>query len=258
MVFCYNCGKKADKEIFCLDCGIKIINTQDEQIQIKQVLQFQSTETQEKIANVELIGTHKKQEQHEKILYQNITVSQIIFVKETEIKKWLGEKIGPYLKFFPYQILLEITAALLITGILIFATNYSVHLGPQYDSMNPPSHLVPEWYFMPIYMIIKTEGLGEPLFGLMVLTGIIVGLMLMPFLDKGKSRHPLERPKSTITGIFLAGELSALWYLGEKVAPDEISALVLGLITFEILIIVIIFTYITRKIYFKHRKLEEK
>ncbi len=211
MIFCSNCGKKIDEEIFCPDCDNKIINNSDEPLQIIQVLQIQSSETQEKIDTAELSEIHKKLEQHEKILYQNITISQVMFVKELEIKKWLKEKDEPHLKFFPHQILLEITAALLITGILIFAANYPAHLGPQYDSLNPPSHLVPEWYFMPIYMILKTGGLGEPLIVMITLTGIIVGLMLMPFLDKGKNKHPLRRPKSTIAGIFLAGELSALW-----------------------------------------------
>ena len=168
------------------------------------------------------------------------------------------EKGELHVKFFPYQIMLETIAMIVIAGILLFAANSPAHLGPQYDPMNPPSHLIPEWYFMPIYMVLKTEGLGAPFVGFMTLTGIILGLMLMPFIDKGESRHPLRRPKSTITGIFLAGELLALWYLGERVAPNEINALVLGIISLSILLIAIIFTHVTRKIYFRNGYLEEK
>lgn len=168
------------------------------------------------------------------------------------------EKGELHVKFFPYQIMLEITALLVVAGILLYATNFPAHLGPQYDSMNPPSHLIPEWYFMPVYMVLKTGGLGAPIIGFMTLNGIIVGLMLMPFVDTSKSRHPLRRPKSTITGIFLGGELITLWYLGERAAPNEIAALDLGIITLAVLGIAIIFTYATRKIYFRNGYLEEK
>ncbi len=162
-----------------------------------------------------------------------------------------------HVKFFPYQIMLEICALLVIAGILIYATNYPAHIGPQYDPMNPPSHLIPEWYFMPIYMVLKTGGLGAPIIGFMSLTGIIVGLMAMPFLDTSPSRHPLRRPKSTITGIFLAGELLTLWYLGEHIAPYELDAFDLGVISLAILGVAILFTHVTRTLYFRKGYLEE-
>jgi quinol-cytochrome oxidoreductase complex cytochrome b subunit len=162
-----------------------------------------------------------------------------------------------HVKFFPYQIMLETTALLVIAGILLLAANYPAELGPQYDPMNPPSHLVPEWYFMPIYMVLKTEGLGAPIIGFMTLNIILLGLIAMPFLDKSKHRHPLRRPKSTITGIFLGAELAALWYLGENIAPGEISMLLLGFITILILSMSIIFVHLTRTIYFRHGYLEE-
>jgi len=68
----------------------------------------------------------------------------------------------PHVKFFPYQIMLEVTALLIIAGILLAATSFPWEVRPQYDQANPPIHLEPEWYFMPVYMVLKTEGLGLP------------------------------------------------------------------------------------------------
>ncbi|MFQ6134700.1 MAG: hypothetical protein ACE5KU_02650 [Nitrososphaerales archaeon] len=169
-------------------------------------------------------------------------------------EEYAGE---PYVKFFPYQIMLEITALVVIAGILLVATSYPAELRPQYDPMNPPSHLVPEWYFMPVYMVLKTEGLGQPIIGFMTLTGILLGLMVMPFLDKGKPRHPLRRPKATTVGIFLGAELMTLYYLGENIAPEEITALHLGGITLLILLMSIIFVRLARTMYFRHGYVEE-
>jgi quinol-cytochrome oxidoreductase complex cytochrome b subunit len=163
-----------------------------------------------------------------------------------------------HVKFFPYQVMLEITALVIIAGVLLAATSFPAELRPEYDPMNPPAHLVPEWYFMSVYMVLKTDGLGEPIIGLMVLTGIFLGLVAMPFLDKGISRHPLKRPKATTVGIFIGAELMTLWYLGENVGSGEVNALGMGIITLSLLMFSYLMVRISQKIYFRHGDLEEK
>jgi quinol-cytochrome oxidoreductase complex cytochrome b subunit len=163
----------------------------------------------------------------------------------------------PHVKFFPYQVMLEITALVVIAGVLITATSYPAELRPQYDPMNPPAHLVPEWYFMSVYMVLKTEGLGAPIIGFMTLTGILLGLMVMPFLDRGTSKHPLRRPKATSIGIFIGAELMTLYYLGENIAPEELMAWQLGVITLLLLLMSIILVRLARRLYFRHGYTEE-
>jgi len=163
-----------------------------------------------------------------------------------------------HVKFFPYQVMLEITALVIIAGVLLGATSFPAELRPEYDLMNPPAHLVPEWYFMSVYMVLKTDGLGEPIIGLMVLTGIFLGLVAMPFLDKGKERHPLKRPKATAVGIFLGAELMTLWYLGENVGSGEINAMQMGIITLSLLMISYLLVRLSRRIYFRYGYMEGK
>ncbi|MCL4435873.1 MAG: hypothetical protein M1503_01620 [Thaumarchaeota archaeon] len=163
-----------------------------------------------------------------------------------------------HVKFFPYQIMLEITALFIIAGILLASTSFPAEVRPQYDPLNPPSHLVPEWYFMPVYMILKTEGLGLPLLGFMTLTIILLGLIVMPFLDRGKARHPLRRPKATAVGIFLGSWLATFWSLGENIAPEELQAWQAGAITLALLLISVISVQLARLLYFRHGYVEVK
>ncbi len=161
-----------------------------------------------------------------------------------------------HVKFFPYQIMLEITALLVIAGILLMATSFPAETRPQYDPMNPPTHLEPEWYFMPVYMVLKTQSIGFPIVGLMTLMAILVGLMAIPFVDKNKARHPLRRPWATTVGIFIAAWLMTFWYLGINVAPAELQAWQAGAITLAIFLMSALLVQLTRRIYFRHGYVE--
>lgn len=158
----------------------------------------------------------------------------------------------PHVKFFPYQIMLEVTALLIIAGILLTATSYPWEMRPQYDQANPPSKLTPEWYFMPVYMVLKTEGIGFPILGLTILVGILLGLMAMPFLDRSKYKHPLRRPIPTAIGIFLGAWLITFWNLGTNIEAGELQAWQAGAITGILLLLSIILVQLARLIYFRN------
>src|SRR3972149_417715 len=104
----------------------------------------------------------------------------------------------PHVKFFPYQIMLEVTALLIIAGILLAATSFPWEVRPQYDQANPPIHLEPEWYFMPVYMVLKTEGLGLPIIGLMILTGIFLGLLSIITVQLARMIYFRNRPLGAV------------------------------------------------------------
>ena len=66
------------------------------------------------------------------------------------------------------------------------------------DPMNTPAHIKPEWYFLPMYQGLKlfpSDIFGEygKMLGVMA-QGVAAGLLvLLPFLDRTKERHPLKR-----------------------------------------------------------------
>ena len=60
------------------------------------------------------------------------------------------------------------------------------------DPLVTPSHIVPEWYFLPFYAILRA--VPDKLFGLILMIGAIVVLFVLPWLDTHKVRSMRFRP----------------------------------------------------------------
>lgn len=60
------------------------------------------------------------------------------------------------------------------------------------DPMVTPAHIVPEWYFLPFYAILRAIPSKE--LGVLAMFGSIIILMLLPFLDTSKVRSAIYRP----------------------------------------------------------------
>jgi len=91
------------------------------------------------------------------------------------------------INFFPYFIykdLLGVLIFLLIFLIFVFfAPNYLSH-SINYIEANPlvtPPHIVPEWYFLPFYAILRS--IPDKLFGVVFLLLSIFILLLFPFTE---------------------------------------------------------------------------
>ena len=71
-----------------------------------------------------------------------------------------------------------------------------------------PSEILPEWYFYPVYQILRI--VPNKLLGITIMLAIPIGLCLIPFIDNGnKLNNPLRRPVATT--VFLFGTIVALW-----------------------------------------------
>lgn len=156
-----------------------------------------------------------------------------------------------YLRFFPYQLILEISALVFMAGVLLIASWFPAELRPEYDPFNPPKHIIPEWYFMAVYQVLKTKGFGNPINGMIVLTIIIVVLFAMPFIDRGTERHPLARPLATSIGLVLASIILGLTYLGFNTAPQELNAIQLTLFTLALVFVSVMAVRVARRIRFE-------
>ncbi len=78
----------------------------------------------------------------------------------------------------------------LFSHIIIFHCLYTNSLGhpDNYIPANPdltPEHIVPEWYFLPFYAILRS--IPNKLLGVIALLMSIIALLLLPFLDDHKS-----------------------------------------------------------------------
>ena len=72
------------------------------------------------------------------------------------------------------------------------------------DPFKTPAHIKPEWYFLWNYQVLKI--FPSELLGILVQTVAMTLIAILPFLDRGKERHPLKRPlflTITCAGILL-------------------------------------------------------
>jgi ubiquinol-cytochrome c reductase cytochrome b/c1 subunit len=132
--------------------------------------------------------------------------------------------------FHPYYTIKDAFAlalfALLFACFVFYAPNLLGH-PDNYIPANPlqtPAHIVPEWYFLPFYAILRA--IPSKLFGVAALISSIAILFFVPWLDTSRVRSTSYRP--IYKWFFWAFVLTciALGYLGSQ--PPEGVYLVLG------------------------------
>ena len=99
---------------------------------------------------------------------------------------------------------------------VFFAPNVLGH-PDNYIEANPlvtPSHIVPEWYLLPFYAILRA--IPSKLGGVIFMFASIFILMLLPWLDTSKVRSATFRP--TIQKIFLDISIycNSTWLFGRE------------------------------------------
>ena len=83
---------------------------------------------------------------------------------------------------------------LLFAGFVFFAPNYMGH-PDNYIPANPlvtPAHIVPEWYFLPFYAILRA--VPDKLGGVLLMFAAIAVLFVLPWLDRSPVRSAKFRP----------------------------------------------------------------
>ncbi len=87
-------------------------------------------------------------------------------------------------------------------GVFALIWSYFIFFNPNffgepdnYIPANPlvtPAHIVPEWYFLPFYAILRS--IPNKLFGVMAMFGAVLVLFFLPWLDRSKVRSATFRP----------------------------------------------------------------
>ena len=132
--------------------------------------------------------------------------------------------------FHPYMVMKDIFALLLFITVFLwfvfFAPNVLGH-PDNYIEANPlvtPAHIVPEWYLLPFYAILRA--IPSKLGGVIFMFAAIFILMLLPWLDTSKVRSAIFRPIYKRLFWLLLFVVILLGYLGAK--PPEGIYLILS------------------------------
>ncbi|WBO23472.1 cytochrome b [Sphingomonas abietis] len=119
---------------------------------------------------------------------------------------------------------------ILFSLLLFFAPNALGH-PDNYIPANPlstPAHIVPEWYFLPFYAILKSFtgnflGIDAKLWGVMAMFGAILLLFFLPWIDRSPIRSANYRPIYQKLFWLLVLDVLALGYLGQaEVTPTVV------------------------------------
>lgn len=121
----------------------------------------------------------------------------------------LKAKVQP---FWPNQLFLDVLAMAVCAGVLVGLT-VKTHGAELFAPADPASNFVarPEWYFLSLFQLLKYFQGPLQILATVVLPGLVtIALVLLPFLDRARSRKASDRWKVlSLVGLLMAG-LTAL------------------------------------------------
>ena len=86
------------------------------------------------------------------------------------------------------------------------------------DPMVTPAHIVPEWYFLPFYAILRS--IPDKFGGVAAMGGALLVLFLIPFTNTSEIRSTTFRPVFKICFWLLVADFLILGWVGQKPVRD--------------------------------------
>lgn len=126
--------------------------------------------------------------------------------------------------FHPYYTVKDLFGyavfAVFFAFFVFFAPNVLGH-SDNYIPANPmvtPTHIVPEWYFLPQYAMLRS--IPDKLLGVIALFASILILIVLPYMHTSKIRSMQFRPISKVLFWFFIADFFLLMILGGAVAEE--------------------------------------
>jgi len=122
--------------------------------------------------------------------------------------------------FYPYFYTKDLFSFLILVTLFSFFVVYfpnALGHADNYIPANPlstPAHIVPEWYFLPFYAILRS--IPDKLGGVVAMIGAILILLLLPFINTSKIRSSKFRPIFSVAYWFFAANFLLLGWIGQK------------------------------------------
>ncbi len=131
-----------------------------------------------------------------------------------------GDKIPFYPYFYAKDLFSFMFFILFFSIILFYYPNLLGH-PDNYIPANPmstPAHIVPEWYFLPFYAILRS--IPDKLGGVVAMGGAIVILLTLPFTNTSEVRSGTFRPIYRKSFWFLFANFLLLGWIGQEVVEQ--------------------------------------
>jgi ubiquinol-cytochrome c reductase cytochrome b subunit len=123
----------------------------------------------------------------------------------------------PFSPYFIFKDLITIFLFIIVLSIFVFFMPNVLGDSENYVMANPmqtPPAIVPEWYLLPFYAILRS--IPNKLLGVVAMFAAILALLVMPFSDLSKLRGIQFRPLSKIAFFIFLANFLILMQLGAK------------------------------------------
>ena len=137
--------------------------------------------------------------------------------------------------FHPYYTVKDgfaISVFLLMYAAFVFFNPNALGDAVNYVPANPlvtPAHIVPEWYLLPFYAILRA--VPDKLMGVIFMGGAIAMLFALPWLDTSKVRSMRYRPTAKLYFFIFVAVTMILGFCGGQLPDNKIIP---GLTTFQV------------------------
>ena len=123
----------------------------------------------------------------------------------------------PFAPYFIFKDLITIFLFIVVLSVFVFFMPNVLGDSENYVMANPmqtPPAIVPEWYLLPFYAILRS--IPNKLLGVIAMFSAILILLVMPFTDLGRSRGLQFRPLSKLAFYVFVTNFLILMQLGAK------------------------------------------
>jgi len=154
-------------------------------------------------------------------LIAGVTIIHLALLHESGSNNPLGvDSYVDKIAFYPYFYVKDLLAFFgLVSVFAIFVFYFPNLMGhpDNYIPANPmvtPAHIVPEWYFLPFYAILRS--IPDKLGGVAAMGGALVILFAIPFLNTSEIRSSQFRPIFRKFFWLLVADFLILGWIGQK------------------------------------------
>ena len=123
----------------------------------------------------------------------------------------------PFAPYFLFKDLITVFLFIFVLSLFVFFMPNVLGDSENYVMANPmqtPAAIVPEWYLLPFYAILRS--IPNKLLGVIAMFSAILALLLLPITDVSRSRGMQFRPLSKITFYVFIANFLILMQLGAK------------------------------------------
>lgn len=137
----------------------------------------------------------------------------------------IGSDVGiddvPFYPYYFWKDMFALACYLTVFAVLVFyypnVLNHPDNYIPA-DPLQTPAHVVPEWYFLPYYAILRS--IPHKVGGILAMVGSILVLFLIPYISTSEVRSTTYRPLFKLCFWLFIADFVILTWVGQKPVRD--------------------------------------